>query len=188
MRINLHEIPEEGKKFLWNEKTKEISRELEDLIGPSAYTADFFVKPINSKDFQITGTIKTQMPEACSRCGIDFNFPVNQSFHEILIPAQPDDRTGKYAKVNHISEAATSGPSVAEYGANQTFEMGEYLHEQVAIALPFNPAPPEKPNGDCSLCDIQVRGKVFTYNEEMPEEKAANPFEVLKNIAVPKRS
>ncbi len=188
MRINLHEIPEEGKKFLWTEKTKEVSRELQDLIGPSAHTADFFIKPINSKDFQVTGTIKTHLPEACSRCGMDFNFPVNQTFHEILIPAQPEDRTGKYAKVNHISEAATSGPSVAEYGANQTFEMGEYLHEQVAIALPFNPAPPEKANGDCSLCDQPVRGQVFTYNEEMPEEKVESPFEVLKNLTVPKRN
>ena len=187
MRINLHEIPEEGKKFLWNEKTKEITRELSDLIGSSAHIADFFIKPINSKDFQVVGTIKTQLPEACSRCGKDFEFPVHQKFHEILIPAQPEDRTGKYAKVNHISEAAVAGPSVTEYGANQTFEMGEYLHEQVAIALPFNPAPPEKANGDCSLCDIPVRGRVFTYNEDMPEEKVENPFEVLKNLSLPKR-
>ena len=182
MRINLHEIPEEGKKFLWNEKTKEINRALEDLIGSSAHVAEFFIKPINSKDFEMTGSIKTQLPESCSRCGLDFCFPVSQKFHEIIIPAQPEDRTGKYAKVNHISEAVISGPSVAEYGENETFEMGEYLHEQVAIALPFNPAPPEKANGDCSLCDIPVRGKTFAYNEEMPEEKAESPFEVLKNL------
>jgi uncharacterized protein len=184
MRIKLHEIPEDGKSFSWNQKTGEISRTLEDLIGRADHLAEFFIKPINSKDFEMTGSIQTKVADDCSRCGLDFTFPVNQKFHEILIPKQPEDRTGKYAKVNHISESETSGPSVTEYDANMVFEMGEYLHEQVAIALPFNPAPPEKANGDCSLCDKPVRGKLFVYNEEMPEEKTPKPFEVLKNLKI----
>jgi uncharacterized protein len=124
------------------------------------------------------------IPETCSRCGIDFKFDINQKFHEILIPHQPDDRTGKYARVNHVSEATQEGPSVTEYAANYNFNVGEYLHEQVAIALPFNPAPAEKANGDCSLCDKPVRGKTFSYTEDMPQEKTDNPFEVLKNLKI----
>lgn len=184
MRINLHEIPEHGKKFQWDHKSGELKPALNDLIGDSSYEANFFVKPINSKDFEMIGTIKTQTEEQCSRCGIDFRFPINERFHEILIPHQPEDRTGKYAKVNHISEAATAGPAVTEYEPNLTFDMGEYLHEQVAIALPFNPAPSEKANGDCSLCEKPVRGQLFRYNEEMPPEKTPKPFEVLKNLKI----
>jgi uncharacterized protein len=182
MKIKLNEISEDGKSFEWDEKSGELVHTLQDLIGSSAHSAQFLIRPINSKDYQMTGLIRTAAPESCSRCGMDFKFDVEQKFNEILIPRQPDDRTGKYAKVNHISEAEQEGPSVAEYETNMVFDMGEYLHEQVALALPFNPAPAEKPNGDCSLCDRPVRGQLFSYNEEMPQEKANNPFEVLKNF------
>lgn len=184
MKINLQDIPEEGKSFELDEKSGELVRVLQDLIGSIPHTAIFSIRPINSKDYQLTGSIKTLIPEACSRCGIDFKFDVKQQFHEILIPQQPEDRTGKYARVNHVSEATQEGPSVSEYSSNFVFDMGEYLHEQVAIALPVNPAPPEKANGDCSLCDKPVRGLTFSYNEEMPPEKTNNPFDVLKNLKV----
>lgn len=184
MKIKLNEISVDGKSFECDTKSGELVQSLKDLIGSIPHNAKFFIKPINSKDFQMTGHIQTLVPESCSRCGIEFKFDVNQKFNEILIPHQPGDRTGKYAKVNHISEAAQEGPSVVEYEPNMTFDMGEYLHEQVAIALPFNPAPPEKANGDCSLCDKPVRGVIFSYNEEMPEEKTDNPFEALKKLKI----
>jgi uncharacterized protein len=182
MKINLQEIPEEGKNFDWNDKSGELVRSLQDLIGETPHQAQFFIRPINSKDFEMTGFIQTLKPELCSRCGLDFKFDIKQQFHEILIPQQPEDRTGKYARVNHVSEATQEGPGATEYGTNHSFNMGEYLHEQVAIALPFNPAPAEKANGDCSLCEKPVAGMVFSYNEEMPPEKTDNPFVVLKNL------
>lgn len=181
MKINLSEIPEEGKTFICTPKTGELTPVLKDLIEGADYHSEFFIKPLNSKDYEMSGSIRTEMPEDCSRCGIDFKFKINAPFREILIPRQTDTRTGKYAKVNHISEAEASGPSVAEYDG-LVFDMGEYLHEVVAIAAPFNPAGPEDEKGDCSICGIAVRGRVFSYNEEMPEEKPESPFSVLKNI------
>lgn len=181
MRINLADIPEEGRQYVWNNQTGEINAILSDLIGTTTYQSEFFIRPLNSKDFEMTGFIRTELPEECSRCGIDFNLKINEKFKEILIPRQIDTRTGKYAKVNHISEAVEEGPSVLEYD-HAHLEMGEYLHEIVALAAPFNPAPPENEKGDCSLCLKSVRGKVFLYNEEMPSEKANNPFQALKNL------
>lgn len=182
MIIRLHEIPEDGKAFSWSHETAEINAVLADLIGQKAYKAEFFIRPINSRDFEMTGFIKTEIPEQCSRCGIDFEFGVNHSFREILIPTQPLGRTGKYARVNHLSDAEQNGPSVCEYAPDETFDMGEYLHEQVAINVPFNPAPPETDKGDCRLCGIQVRGRNFGYDEEIPQEKPQSPFSVLKNL------
>lgn len=181
MRINLSEIPEEGRSYVCNRKTGELNAILKDLIGTAAYEAEFFIKPLNSKDFEMNGEIRTELPEDCSRCGIDFQLKINPSFREILIPRQTETRTGKYAKVNHISEAAESGPSVVEYDG-LVFDMGEYLHEMVAFAAPFNPAGPEDEKGDCSVCGISVRGRSFGYTEEMPAEKPESPFAALKNI------
>lgn len=182
MRIHLADIPEEGKAFLWTRETSELNAVLQDLVGSLDYRAEFFIRPINNRDFELTGQIRTQAPEQCSRCGIDFNFPIQQKFHEILIPHQPEDRTGRYARVNHLSDAADKGPDSIEYDSSLSFDMGEYLHEQVGIAVPFNPAPPETEKGDCRLCGVQVKEGNFGYDEALPTEKPQNPFQVLKNL------
>jgi len=181
MRINLSEIPEEGRSYVCNRKTGELNTSLKDLLGDAAFEAEFFIKPLNSKDFELRGVIKTTLPEDCSRCGVDFELKIAPSFQEILIPRQEDVRTGHYAKVNHISEAEVAGPSVSEYD-NSVFDMGEYVHEVVAIAAPFNPAGPENEKGDCSICGIRVRGRSFGYDEQLPVEKPESPFAALKNI------
>ena len=104
MKINLADIPEEGRSYVWTTQTAELGAVLKDLVGKGTYETEFFIKPLNSKDFELSGKIKTTMPEQCSRCGIDFNFPVNEKFHEILIPKQYQPRGGKYSKVNHVSD------------------------------------------------------------------------------------
>lgn len=183
MKINLTEIPEEGRAYHWNSQTGELNSVLVDLIGKALYETEFFIKPLNSKDYELTGTIQTKLPEQCSRCGIEFAFPVNEKFHEILIPKQDQPRGSKYSKVNHVSDLPEGGPEFTEYEGH-LFNIGEYIHEAVAIAAPFNAAGPENEKGDCSICGIPVRGQSFSYDEKMPEEKPLNPFAVLKNIKI----
>ncbi len=182
MKINLFDIPEDGREFVWNSNTGELNSVLQDLIGKDNYEAQIFIKPINSKDFEMTGSIKTKTKEDCSRCGIDFQFPVSEKIHEILIPPQPQDRQGKYARVNHISESVTEGPTVSEYNSQGFFDIGEHLHEVIAIAVPFNPAPAEDAKGNCTGCKLKVADLVFNYDEKMPESESPKPFEVLKNL------
>lgn len=185
--IKLSEIPEEGRDFLWNSKTGEINAVLEDLIQKQDFEAQFSIRPMNSKDFELVGLITTKAPEFCSRCGDDILFPVKASFHEILIPPQPMDRTGKYARVNHISESIEDGPTSTEYGANQIFDMGEYLHEVIGLAVPLNPIPAPDASGRCSECAEAFADQPFSYDESLEDQplesaKKPNPFEVLKNL------
>lgn len=183
MKINLADIPEDGRSFNWNTQTGEINNIISDLIGKNQYEASFHIKPITSKDFELTGSIISKLPEQCSRCGIDFAFPINQKFHEILIPRQSQPRGGKYSKVNHVSDLPDSGTDSVEYDG-QHFDMGEYLHEVIALAIPFNPAGPEDAEGNCIICEIPVKDRTFNYDEQMPEEKPQNPFSALKNIKI----
>ncbi|KHD88794.1 MAG: hypothetical protein OM95_06605 [Bdellovibrio sp. ArHS] len=181
MKIKLTEVPEEGRSYSWSTETGEANAVLKDIVGSNHYQAEFFIKPLNSRDFDLTGRIVTKTPEICSRCGIDINYPVNEKFHEILIPKQDQPRNSKYSKVNHVSDLPADGPEVSEY-ENMVFDMGEFLHEIVALAAPFNPACPENVDGKPSDCRIPEEGQLFSYNEEMPVEKPQNPFAVLKNI------
>ncbi len=181
MKINLADIPEEGRAFHYNSQTGELNTALGDLIGKTTYETEFFIKPLNSRDFELTGTIKTHLAEQCSRCGIDFPLPVDKKFHEFLIPKQDHPRGSKYSKVNHVSDLPEDGPDVSEYDG-QLFDIGEYIHEVVALAAPFNPVGPEDEKGDCTICKIPVKGRTFSYDEQMPHEQPQNPFAVLKNI------
>ncbi len=181
MRINLAEIKEEGEAFSWNNKTGEVNKVMSDLIGQNPYQADFFIKPLNSKDFELRGSIKTATPEQCARCGNDINFPIDTKFVEFLIPKQDQPRGGHYSKVNHVSESQNDGPDSSEY-EGQHFDMGEYLHEVVALSVPFNPKCPPQQDGKASTCEIPLEGQRFSPDEKMPSEGRQNPFAALKNM------
>jgi uncharacterized protein len=186
MLIKLSEIPDEGRSYAWNSKTGEVNKVLSDLIQKNSYEVDFTIRPINSKDFELVGRIVAQAPEVCSRCGVDILFPVQVSFREILIPPQPTERLGHYARVNHVSEIHDDGPSSTEYGHNQIFDIGEYLHEAVALNIPTTPIPSSEAEGRCAECREIFKDKPFVYDEGFGEpllsEVKPNPFDVLKNL------
>jgi uncharacterized protein len=180
--IRLTDIPEDGKNFVWNRETSELNHALQDLLTDQKYEVHFFIKPVNSRDYMMTGTIKTQVPEDCSLCGMDFKLPITVGINEILIPPQTDERKGHYARVNHLSDAdGNQGPQATEYAENQHFDMGEYVHEAIAIAIPFKVMPEADEKGDCRVCGLNQKTHNFSYDEKMEDEKP-NPFAVLKGL------
>jgi len=182
MKIRLFEIPEEGKAYSLNRQTAELNPLLQDLIGEEAYEIQFFLRPINSKDFELTGSVRTQSPQDCSRCGDAMKFSIQQKFREILIPKQYVDKNGKYSKSNHIlSNKNTEDIDVIEV-EDEVFDAGEYLHEVIALAIPFNPAPALDAKGACSLCHLKPKADQVVYDEVMEEVKKESPFAVLKSI------
>lgn len=181
MMIRLMEIPEEGKSFELNSQTKELNEILADLIGNTAYKTHFFIKPLNSKDYMLTGTIETAVPDQCSRCGLDFNFKIKKSFQEVIIPHQYTPRDAQFSKVNHLSDSNEQEISVIEY-QNSMFDIGEYLHEIIGLSIPLNPAPEVDDKDQCGVCHLTITEKSFSYEEALPEKQ--NPFNALKNMKI----
>lgn len=181
--IRLKDIPEEGRNYIWTRETSELNKVLEDLVKDQKYEVHFFLKPVSSRDYMLTGTIKTQLPVDCSLCGLDFKMPLSLKINEILIPPQEDDRKGHYARVNHVSDAdANPGPQSTEYDASEQFDMGAFVHEAIAITVPFSPTPDTNEKGDCKVCDLNQKTHNFGYDEAMVDEKP-NPFAAaLKNL------
>lgn len=183
--INLFEIPEEGKTFKYSDETAEVTEALSDLIGTNNYETEFFIKPLNSKDFELKGWLKTRTKEICSHCGLGIQFPIKAQFHEILIPPQDYPRDGKYAKPNHFSEIETSGPDCTEYQDQMKFDIGAYLHESIALNTPYNPAPELNPKGECTDCGQNVSemlSKLSLKNQE--NQQQTHPFEALKGLKI----
>jgi uncharacterized protein len=174
MKIRLNEIPEDGREYILNRKSAELNEALEDIIQKAPYDISLYIKPISSKDFDVTGQVSTQTSELCSRCGEDFQFNVKKTIHEILIPDPGEDRTGKYAKTSAVKlNTAEETLTVSSYKSSQ-FDLGEFVHEAVALEVPFNPI--------CQKCEKSTEEKPFIYDEKMSEEAKPNPFQSLKGL------
>ncbi|MGZ3725099.1 MAG: YceD family protein [Pseudobdellovibrio sp.] len=171
MKIKLNEISENGETYTFNRNTGELNEDLKDLIHANAYDVNLYIKPLNSRDFTVNGSLKTFTEEQCSRCAEDFKFNITKKINEILIPAQEQERTSKYAK----SSVNTEGEeiSVSEY-SKQVFEVGEFLHEAIALEVSFAPL--------CESCAKPENDKAFIYDEKMGEDVKPNPFQALKGL------
>lgn len=180
MLINLLEIPEEGKTFVCNRNTSELNEVLADLIGNKPYTAEFSIRPLQTGTFELVGFIRTELPEDCSRCGLDFQMPLEEKFRDLLIPEQSVPRNSKFAKANHVSDMSGQGPEVVEYQGHH-FNAGEFFHSVIGLAEPFIPAPPCDAQGQCTVCKKNVTAEKFGY-EDPGFEKPVSPFAALKNI------
>ena len=181
MIINLQEIPQEGKSWILNRNTGELNEVLRDLIGKTPYQVEFSIRPITTsgESYELTGTIRTELPEQCSRCGLDFNMAVNEKFKNLLMPSLHSPRDAKFAKPNHFSDLHEDGPEVAEYHGN-AFDAGEFFHELVALSEPYVPVPPADEKGNCGVCKVPVENQTVSYDSG--EIKPANPFAALKGI------
>lgn len=177
--INLKEITEEGREFVFGEESKDLRNALRDLVGDLPIRARVFLRKLNGFSFEMRGAIETKTKEQCSRCAEDFDWEIHEKFKELMVPGTDLPRDGKSSKVNHFSELDTAQPQVLEY-TSEEFNLGEYLHEVVGLACPFNPAPPVDEKGSCSACHISLQNQNFNYDEDF--EHVQSPFSVLKNI------
>lgn len=173
MKIRLNEVPEEGQNYDYNRNTAELNEVLKDLIQTCDYNVHIFIKPLNSKDFTLTGNVQTKRPEQCSRCAEDFEQKINKNLNEILIPHQEQDRTGKYSKSQVMLGDGDEEISVTEY-SKQQFDVGEFVHEAIALEIPYVVY--------CDNCQKQENREAFSYDEKMSEETKPNPFQALKGL------
>ncbi|PIS12050.1 MAG: hypothetical protein COT73_00620 [Bdellovibrio sp. CG10_big_fil_rev_8_21_14_0_10_47_8] len=187
MIINLQEIPDAGMTYTCNQHTGELNEVLKDLFGEDVkakdkvpHLAEFTIHPLQAGTYELSGFVRTELPEDCSRCGLDFKLKVDESFKELLLPAQPLPRNGKYGRTNHFSELTAEGPTVVEYQGHH-FNAGEYLHEVIALTEPLNPVPPCDSKRNCQVCQKPVPEGQFKYEDE-GFEKPKSPFANLKSI------
>jgi uncharacterized metal-binding protein YceD (DUF177 family) len=179
MFIHLHEIPKEGKNWIYDESHREAKAALQDLLFENKFKVEVAIEPLGSTGtYNIRGEIKAQWPEDCSRCGDGFEYSASERFAHLLMPSMPSGRVDKTAKPNHVSDSLTLAEGdalteVFEYEGN-SFDVGSFLHELVALAKPLIPAPELDSSGNCVACKICVKNKEFSYDESVEVKKS--PF------------
>lgn len=177
-RLNLKEIPQEGREYHFTKSSGELTDELKDLLGDTAFEIQFSLKPLGGA-YEIQGKIRTQLPSLCSACGWDLPFKLEKPFHEFLVEERPDLK-GTHA--SHGSDSLNLDSEDESYGTykNDQFSVGEYFHEMIAVAEPSYLTCGDK---DCShlkqakeiLSRVQSEARSF-------DEKVESPFAVLKKL------
>ncbi len=181
LKIRLTDIPDHGKSFHYSEKDAEAVRCLQYLLDRNPFQVQVELRPLNSSNYELKGSLQAKSLQQCSRCAEDFDYELKQNIHEILLPEMEVGRTERYAKTSTPSDTEGADFSSLSYDAGEmTFDLGEYLHEIVALAIPTNPAPKVVKN-QCSICPKKVVPGAFDYDETTEDQKES-PFDVLKNL------
>ncbi len=196
MKIRLSQIPEEGKNFQFTTgEEPELDAALVDLLGQSGrYEVRFSLRPLDQKGlFSLQGRFEASHPEFCSRCGDVFPFQSQMDLHEFLFPKLMED---------HRKESGTHGSHAAHTGSSDSidasvgyeyeedhFDLGEFLHEQIALAIPVAPAPELKGSEQCSFCGVNITELSQKWGTESQETQHLehHPFAVLKNLGSAQR-
>jgi len=179
MKIHLNEIPTEGKTWICNRQTSELNAALQDLIGQSPYFAEFTILPMDAGAYEISGTLRTEYQDDCSKCGDALPLKIESKFRDLLMPELDQPRNSHYARSNHVSDLLGGGPEVFNYTGN-VFYADEFFHEKLGIEQPSIPLPPCDAMGSCLICKKQMNPSPTIYDE--PMETRQKPFEGLKSL------
>jgi uncharacterized protein len=188
MKIRLNEIPADGREYDFDRESAELNDALEGLLRGNPYSVKFEIKPIGNA-YEMRGSLATSLSEVCSKCGEDFELPVEKKLHEILVEEQEENRKTHSVHGNQSVDFFANGPSMTLY-KNDVFDAAEYVHEIIALAEPFYPVCGSE--GVCLHAD-EVSQILRKLDEEFAKADvpaaAGNPaFSVLKNIDLSKKN
>jgi uncharacterized protein len=184
LSINLKELPPEGHEFQYSEQTGELTPQLKDLIGTNPYAVSLTVTPAGNT-FTLKGSLKAKMDLQCSLCAVDFKFPIDLSLNELLVvmKKQPLGKGDHQTKANHAHEWAAQGPDYILLESD-VFNVGDYLHEMVALAEPLRPLGKPDCDKNCENLAGRERRPWLSYGDEPETDHkiSPNPFQVLEKI------
>jgi uncharacterized protein len=188
MKIRLGEIPEEGRNYTFDRQTGELNSTLEDVVGSHPYAVDMYIKPIGNA-YEMRGTVKTTLSEVCSKCGYDFELPIDRKFNEIIFEDETEYRKTHGVHGNQSVNFSDEGTSMIPVRGN-VFDAGNYMHEAIVLAEPFYPTCGI--NGTCLHAE-EVE-QVLQQLEQQAAEAVAevtektNPFAALKELELPRKN
>lgn len=137
MRINLNDIPTEGKQFKFTQADGKITPVMQDLIGQEDFSFDITIRPLGNA-FEVKGEGHSFADEVCSKCGWDLHLPIDKKIHEYLVIEEARPRKSHSTHGNQSLDLEQNGPDTT-YLKSQQFNVGEFLHEQLALSWPEYP-------------------------------------------------
>ena len=137
LKIDLKSLPNKGLSFYYNQTSEELTKKLKPLIGENNYDIKVHIRNEGHFSYSISGKIQTYLNLLCARCAYEFKKSINKEFKEKIFLQKKLTRIDKQVKNNHFSELMNKEDfTVIE---NSAFDIGDFLHELIAIEEPLRP-------------------------------------------------
>lgn len=178
MKIQLKDIPAEGKTFYFSRKDGRLDAALKDLTGPRNYEIEVFLQPMGSA-FIVKGKGRFTGEDLCSQCGWETPLELSGKIDEYLVIEKERDRSSHSTHGNHSLELEAEGPETT-YLTSSVLDLGEFLHEQLALMWPDYPRCSD--DLECESRKAESEKRVL-QSEAPPETKNGHPaFQVLDKL------
>jgi uncharacterized protein len=185
MKIRLKEIPQDGRSYVFDRSSAELNEVLQDLVGENDYSVELYIKPIGNV-YEMTGSLKTVLPETCSHCGYEFELPIDRRIKEVLFEELAVERKSQSVHGNHSVDFEKDGLSMTPV-QKDVFNAGEFVHEMVALSEPLYPMC--GPNGQCLRAkEVEEIRRRLDAESDITKEEKPNPFTVLKGLDLRKKN
>lgn len=179
-QILLKDVPPEGRELVYSQESGELDAALKDIVGENPYLIRLEIAPLGGA-FQLKGRVTAAMNLQCSLCAQDFKFPVDLALDELLMVRSPIQKGDHESRVNHSSEMDVTAPGCT-YLDSDLFDVGEYIHEVIALEEPMRPLGGAQCEAGCENLQKNVQREWLSVGSEEPIPVKANPFSVLGKL------
>ncbi|HAG91361.1 MAG TPA: hypothetical protein DCL41_05790 [Bdellovibrionales bacterium] len=182
LKLNLNEVTTDPLEYSSNSQSGELKAALQDLIGSEPYEVHLSCEKVGNA-YLLKGDIQTGLPLECSDCGAPFVHPVKHHFEDILVVNEAYKRGDHASKNNHAHEWEEGQPECT-YLESPFLDLGELLHEELALQEPIRPEGSTDPKHTCEDLS-QIKRKWLSLGKDggsFDEQIRKSPFEALKDI------
>lgn len=169
MAIKINDIPPEGLSI---ELTQKLDLFNKKGAPASQVTAVLFIQPTGGGGFHITGRIQADPLLECSRCLKTFPYHIDTEVNIDL--ASTSDWGSAPEHELKRSELDT------EFYQGDEIDEGEFIKEQVLIAIPMVPLHQPDCKGLCPVCGTDLNEAECGCQKDKPGESGA--FSALKDL------
>lgn len=180
LKLNLNEVAKEPLEFNTRREFGDLNEVLKDLIGEEDYSVHLEIEKIGNA-YLMKGDVKTRLPLICSDCGGEYFHPIEQHFEELLVIQNPYQK-GDHASRNNHSHEWEQGQPQCTYLESHTANLGELVHEQIALLEPLRPQGDVDPGHECEDLSQIKRDWLSLGKDEKPLEQKQNPFKALEGL------
>ena len=168
MAIKINDISPEGLTIELNQKLDLFDRGTET----TAFTAVLSIQPVGSRNFHISGSVKSEPILQCSRCLKDFACQIDTALNIDLAPmsamgAQPEHEL-------------VGGELDMEFYQGDEIEPLDFIKEQLLISIPMVPLHSNECKGLCPVCGTDLNSKECSCRKDGGGEFGA--FAALKDL------
>lgn len=151
LKIDLKSLSGKGLDFYYDQQSEDLTKKLKSLIGENDYNIKIHICNEGHSSYVISGKIQTRLNLLCARCAYEFKKPINKEFKEKIFLQKQLTRKDKQTKINHFSDLMNREDfTVLE---SSVFDIGDFLHELIAVEEPFRPLGSKSCDDDSFNCE-----------------------------------